>query len=64
MYPICIQECAPKIFFHSLFHIFCPKVWACIIFMWAKGKQIWTTLLVVKASILGAVEVLEVFVKS
>jgi hypothetical protein len=48
MHPICINECALKIFFHTLSHILCPKVWTCILYIWAKGKHMCITLFVLK----------------
>jgi len=39
----------------------CPKVWACIIYTWAKGKHIHTNLFVMKASIGEALEILVFF---
>jgi hypothetical protein len=35
--PICIQECALKIFFHTLSHIFCPKM--CTLYSIYLGKR-------------------------
>jgi hypothetical protein len=55
MHPICIKECAPKI----VPHILCPKMWACIAYIWVKGKHICTTLLVVKYFIWGTIEILD-----
>jgi hypothetical protein len=54
-HPICTKECALKI----VPHILCPKMWACIGYIWVKGKHICTTLLVVKSFIWGTIEILD-----
>lgn len=41
----------------------CPKVWACILYTWTKGKHFKNPLLVVKAFMKGTLKVLIFFVK-
>lgn len=57
---MCTQD-IPPIAYDSLSGILWPKVWACIVYMWAREKHMCPTLLEVKPSIWEALEVLELF---
>jgi len=60
----CTKVYTPKIFSEITIvcpHNLCPKAWACVIYKWARGKLFYSTGIIVKSFIYGALQVVEFF---